>query len=63
MKSKKQLLFEVIIDVLILAILSITGWIVITDMLMKILLIGAGVAAIGYKAIELKNIIKNNEEE
>jgi hypothetical protein len=63
MKSKKQLLFEVIIDVLILAILSVTGWIVITDMLMKILLIGAGAAAIGYKVIELKNIIKNNEEE
>lgn len=60
MKSKKQLLFEVIIDILILAIFSFTGWIVITDMLMKILLITAGVVAIGYKAVELKNILKNN---
>jgi len=60
MKSKKQLIFEVIIDILILAIFSFTGWIVITDMLMKILLITAGVVAIGYKAVELKNILKNN---
>jgi len=60
MKSKKQLIFEVIIDILILAIFSFTGWIVITDMLMKILLIGAGLVAIGYKAVELKNILKNN---
>lgn len=60
MKSKNQLIFEVIIDILILAIFSFTGWIVITDMLMKILLITAGVVAIGYKAVELKNILKNN---
>jgi hypothetical protein len=60
MKSKKQLIFEVIIDILILAIFSFTGWIVITDMLMKILLITAGVVAIGYKVVELKNILKNN---
>jgi hypothetical protein len=60
MKSKKQLIFEVIIDILILAIFSFTGWIVITDMLMKILLISAGVVAIGYKVVELKNILKNN---
>lgn len=60
MKSKKQLIFEVIIDILILAIFSFTGWMVITDMLMKILLVGAGAAAIGYKAVELKNILKNN---
>lgn len=62
MKSKKQLLFEVIIDILILAIFSFTGWLIISDVLMKILLVGAGAAAIGYKAIELKNILKNNEE-
>lgn len=60
MKSKKQLIFEVIIDILILAIFSFTGWIVITDMLMKILLITAGAVAIGYKVVELKNILKNN---
>ena len=60
MKSKKQLIFEVIIDILILAIFSFTGWIVITDMFMKILLITAGVVAIGYKVVELKNILKNN---
>jgi hypothetical protein len=58
MKSKKQLIFEVIIDILILAIFSFTGWIVITDMLMKVLLIGAGAVAIGYKVVELKNILK-----
>ena len=60
MKSKNQLIFEVIIDILILAIFSFTGWIVITDMLMKILLITAGSVAIGYKVVELKNILKNN---
>ena len=60
MKSKNQLIFEVIIDILILAIFSFTGWIVITDMLMKILLITAGAVAIGYKVVELKNILKNN---
>ena len=60
MKSKKQLIFEVIIDILILATFSFTGWMVITDMLMKILLVGAGAAAIGYKVVELKNILKNN---
>ena len=58
MKSKNQLIFEVIIDILILAIFSFTGWIVITDMLMKILLITAGAVAIGYKVVELKNILK-----
>ena len=60
MKSKKQLIFEVIIDILILAIFSFTGWIVIIDMFMKIVLITAGVVAIGYKVVELKNILKNN---
>lgn len=63
MKSKKQLLFEVIIDVLILAIFSYTGWVVIEDLFMKSILIGAGAVAIAYKAIELNKIIKNNEEE
>ena len=60
MKNKRQLIFEVIIDVLLLAILTFTGWMIITDMLVKILLIVAGVVAIGYKAVELKNILKNN---
>ena len=60
MKNKKQLLIGVIIDILILAIMSFTGWMVITDMLIKILLVIAGLVAIGYKAVELKNILKNN---
>ena len=60
MKNKRQLIFEVIVDILLLAILLFTGWIVITDMLVKILLIVSGVVAIGYKAVELKNILKNN---
>ena len=60
MKNKRQMIFEVIVDILLLAILLFTGWIVITDMLVKILLIVSGVVAIGYKAVELKNILKNN---
>ena len=60
MKNKRQLIFEVIIDVLLLAILTFTGWMIITDMLIKILLVVAGLVAIGYKVVELKNILKNN---
>ena len=60
MKNKRQLIFEVIIDIILLATFSFTGWMIITDMLIKILLVGAGAAAIGYKVVELKNILKNN---
>ena len=60
MKNKNQLIFEVIIDIILLAILLFTGWMVIIDMFIKILLIGTGLVAIGYKVVELKNILKNN---
>ena len=60
MKNKKQLIFEVIIDIILLATLLFTGWMVVADMFIKILLVGAGLVAIGYKVVELKNILKNN---
>lgn len=58
MKNKRQLIFEVIIDIILLTILLFTGWVVVVDTFIKMLLVGAGLVAIVYKVVELKDIIK-----
>lgn len=58
MKNKRQLIFEVIIDIILLTILLFTGWVVVVDTFIKMILVGAGLVAIVYKVVELKDIIK-----
>lgn len=58
MKNKRQLIFEVIIDIILLTILLFTGWVVVVDTFIKMVLVGAGLVAIVYKVVELKDIIK-----
>lgn len=57
---EKQSIKEVVIDILILLVFTFTGIFVITDTLIKILLVTSGIVAIIYSVLDLIRMIKNN---